>query len=177
MIRRFSDAARGWWPARPHRLGATSFARIMAPARVERHGNLVALYLSGTAYEMGYQHGTLARDLIHGFRRDAYAYVDPQIPGPPWLAFTRFQALCRFVRSITRAMRSSCKDGFVGPRRQSASLVRFNTSCEQLTAPPWFFAFGPSAPTPSGCPDLLWPLLTSARSRPGLLRDVLPGLR
>jgi hypothetical protein len=58
----------------------------MARARMERHGGLTALYLSGTPYEMGYQHGTLARELIHGFRRAAYAYVTAQVPVPRALA-------------------------------------------------------------------------------------------
>ena len=31
--------------------------------------------MAGTPYEMGVQHGTLCRDEIHAFRREAYAYM------------------------------------------------------------------------------------------------------
>ncbi len=83
---RLADAIRGWWPARIHHLGPVEHERIMAAARREQHGRLAALYLAGSPYEIGYQHGVLARDLIHGFRQDAYDYVLPQVPGPPFLA-------------------------------------------------------------------------------------------
>jgi hypothetical protein len=63
---------RAWWPARPRRLAPAEHERVLAAARIERHGGLAALYLAGTPYEMGYQHGVLARNLIHGFRRAAY---------------------------------------------------------------------------------------------------------
>lgn len=86
MNPRLAEAARGWWPARARRLSAGQHERILAPARIERHGGLAALYLEGSPYEMGYQHGVLARDLIHGYRRAAYDYVAPQVPGPAWLA-------------------------------------------------------------------------------------------
>jgi hypothetical protein len=59
---------------------------VLSAARIEGHGGLTALYLAGTPYEMGYQHGVLARDLIHGFRAAAYAYVTSLVPAPAWLA-------------------------------------------------------------------------------------------
>lgn len=81
-----ADALRAWQPARARALPPAEHDRVMAGTRVERHGGLTALYLSGTPYEMGYQHGTLARELIHGFRRAAYAYVTTQVPVPRALA-------------------------------------------------------------------------------------------
>lgn len=86
MTLRLAEAARGWWPARAKRLSGRQSDKVLAPARIERHGGLAALYLSGTPYEMGYQHGVLARDLIHGYRRAAYDYIAPQVPGPSQLA-------------------------------------------------------------------------------------------
>jgi hypothetical protein len=86
MAIRLAEALRAWWPARTRQLPAAERERILAAARIERHGNLTALFLAGTPYEMGYQHGALARDLIHGFRRAAYAYVASLLPGPAWLA-------------------------------------------------------------------------------------------
>lgn len=83
---RLADAARSWRPARARALPPAEHERVMAGARMERHGGLTALYLSGTPYEMGYQQGTLARDLIHGFRQAAYAYVTSQVPVPRVLA-------------------------------------------------------------------------------------------
>jgi hypothetical protein len=65
--------------------------RVLAGARIEQHGGLAVLYLAGTPYEMGYQHGVLACDLIHGFRQAAYAYVTSMVQGalgrtlPSWL--------------------------------------------------------------------------------------------
>jgi Acyl-coenzyme A:6-aminopenicillanic acid acyl-transferase len=83
---RLSDALEAWLPARVHALPPAEHERVMAAARMERHGGLTALYLCGTPYEMGYQQGTLARELIHGFRRAAYAYVTTQLPVPKALA-------------------------------------------------------------------------------------------
>ncbi len=83
---RLADAARAWLPARARALPAGEHERVMAGARMERHGGLTALYLSGTPYEMGYQQGTLARELIYGFRQAAYAYVTDQVPVPKVLA-------------------------------------------------------------------------------------------
>lgn len=86
MAIRLAEALRAWWPARRHLLPPAEHERVLAAARIEQHGGLTALYLAGTPYEMGYQHGVLARDLILGFRRTAYAYVTSLIPGPGWLA-------------------------------------------------------------------------------------------
>jgi hypothetical protein len=86
MTRRWTEPLRAWWPARPRRLPAAEHERVLAGARIEQHGGLTALYLAGTPYEMGYQHGALARDQIHGFRQAAYAYVATLVPGPAWLA-------------------------------------------------------------------------------------------
>lgn len=83
---RLVDASRAWRRARARALPPGEHERVMAGARMERHGGLTALYLSGTPYEMGYQQGTLARDLIHGFRQAAYAYVTSQVPVPRVLA-------------------------------------------------------------------------------------------
>jgi hypothetical protein len=83
---RLIEIWRAWWPARQRRLAPTEHERVLAAARIERHGGLTTLYLAGTPYEMGYQHGVLARDLIHGFRRAAYAYVTALVPVPRWLA-------------------------------------------------------------------------------------------
>ena len=86
MANRLIEIWRAWWPARQRRLAPTEHERVLAAARVERHGGLTTLYLAGTPYEMGYQHGVLARDLIHGFRQAAYAYVTALVPVPRWLA-------------------------------------------------------------------------------------------
>jgi hypothetical protein len=86
MGTRLTEALRAWWPARRHPLPPAEHERVLAAARIEQHGGLTALYLAGTPYEMGYQHGVLARDLILGFRRTAYAYVTSLVPGPRWLA-------------------------------------------------------------------------------------------
>lgn len=83
---RLADAIRTWQPAHVRALPPGEHERVMAEAHEERHGGLTALYLSGTPYEMGYQQGTLARELIHGFRQAAYAYVAAQMPVPKALA-------------------------------------------------------------------------------------------
>ena len=83
---RLAEALRAWWPARRRPLPPAEHERVLAAARIEQHGGLTALYLAGTPYEMGYQHGVLARDLILGFRQAAYAYVTSLVPGPGWLA-------------------------------------------------------------------------------------------
>ena len=91
MRKQWTDPWRAWWPARPHPLPAAEHKRVLGAARMERHGGLTVLYLAGTPYEMGYQHGVLARELIHGFRKAAYAYVTGLVqkavrPVPPsWL--------------------------------------------------------------------------------------------
>jgi hypothetical protein len=92
MRRQWTEIGRAWVPTRPHSLSPAEHERVLAAARLERHGGLTTLYLAGTPYEMGYQHGVLARELIHGFRREAYAYVTSLMqkavrPAPPsWLA-------------------------------------------------------------------------------------------
>jgi len=92
MRRQWTEIGRAWRPARPHPLPPAEHDRVLAAARHDRHGGLTTLYLAGTPYEMGYQHGVLARDLIHGFRREAYAYVTSLVrkavrPAlPAWLA-------------------------------------------------------------------------------------------
>jgi len=83
---KLADASRAWRRARAHVLPPVEHERVMAGSHMERHGRLTALYLSGSPYEMGYQQGTLARDLIHGFRQAAYAYVTSQVPVPRVLA-------------------------------------------------------------------------------------------
>ncbi len=92
MRSRLSQALKAWWPTRPRPLPPARHERVLAAARIEQHGGLTALYLAGTPYEMGYQHGVLARDRIHGFRRAAYAYVTSLVQRsvsralPGWLA-------------------------------------------------------------------------------------------
>jgi len=86
MKLRAIDAMRAWQPARTKHLPIADHARVLSAARIARHDGLTALYLAGTPYEMGYQHGVLARDLIHGFRQAAYDYVNSQLPVPRWLA-------------------------------------------------------------------------------------------
>jgi len=92
VARRWLEAWRAWWPARPRPLPPAEHRRVLAAARLERHGGLTVLYLAGTPYEMGYQHGVLARGLIHGFRHAAYDYVTALMQGairpalPGWLA-------------------------------------------------------------------------------------------
>ena len=49
--------------------------RILSAARRETIDGLLVLHLAGAPYEMGLQHGALCRDEIHGFRREAYAYM------------------------------------------------------------------------------------------------------
>jgi hypothetical protein len=73
---------RAWRPARVRALPPATHGPVMEAARLERCGRLHTLYLAGSPYEMGYQHGVLARDLIHGFRKAAYAYVATQVPVP-----------------------------------------------------------------------------------------------
>ena len=79
---------RGLWPS--PRLGESERARMMSAARAEDLEGMPALYLSGSHYEMGYQHGTLAREGIRAFRSDAYAYMTDLIrqamKWPAWLA-------------------------------------------------------------------------------------------
>jgi hypothetical protein len=82
MLHKLSDASRGLWPARARRLSDSRQRRLLGSARIEGHGGLTALYLSGSPYEMGYQQGALARGLIHAYRQAAYDYVLPQVPGP-----------------------------------------------------------------------------------------------
>jgi hypothetical protein len=86
MLHKLSDASRGLWPARARRLSSSRHSQLLGIARIESHGGLTALYLSGSPYEMGYQQGTLARELIHAYRQAAYDYVLPQVPGPKRLA-------------------------------------------------------------------------------------------
>jgi len=74
----------------PPRLGKRERARVLSAARVEDLDGMPVLYLAGSHYEMGYQHGTLARERIHAFRSDAYAYMTNLIreamKWPRWLA-------------------------------------------------------------------------------------------
>ncbi len=86
MLHKLTDATRGLWPARARRLPSSRKRRLLGTGRIEQHGGLTALYVSGTPYEMGYQQGALARGLIHAYRQAAYDYVLPQVPGPKRLA-------------------------------------------------------------------------------------------
>jgi hypothetical protein len=97
----------------------------------------------------------------------------PSMPGAPRLAFTRFHARRKFTGSRTRTIKSSCKAGCVRPRRAPSPPLGFGDGCESLTAPP-FFCVRPFTVRPSGTTRLLWPPLTSARSRPALPQNALP---
>jgi predicted choloylglycine hydrolase len=72
------------------RLGARERARVMSAARAEDLDGMPVLYLAGSHYEMGYQHGALAGERIGAFRSDAYAYMTELIreamKWPRWLA-------------------------------------------------------------------------------------------
>ncbi len=46
------------------RLGESERARVMSAARAEDMDGMPVLYLAGSHHEMGYQHGTLAREGI-----------------------------------------------------------------------------------------------------------------
>ncbi|RPI89745.1 MAG: hypothetical protein EHM32_12300, partial [Spirochaetales bacterium] len=64
--------------------------RVMETSRHDEGNGMPVLYLSGNHYQMGYQHGVLARDRIHLFRLDAYRYMAELIQTamklPGWLA-------------------------------------------------------------------------------------------
>ena len=79
-----------YWLRPLPRLGESERARVMSAARAEDLDGMPALYLAGSHYEMGYQHGTLAREGIRAFRSDAYAYMTDLIrqamKWPAWLA-------------------------------------------------------------------------------------------
>jgi predicted choloylglycine hydrolase len=78
------------FPRAPRPLPPDEHAQVISAARADDLDGMPALYLSGTHYEMGYQHGTLAREMIQGFRRDAYAYmtdlIQQELSLPHWLA-------------------------------------------------------------------------------------------
>ena len=85
----FAALLPGW--LRPStRLGESERARVMSAARAEDLDGMPALYLAGSHYQMGYQHGTLAGEGIRAFRSDAYAYMTDLIrqamKWPAWLA-------------------------------------------------------------------------------------------
>lgn len=86
MIRAIGDALRAFIPACVKSLPRTTLDEVMHHARIEPAGNLHMLYLKGSAYEMGYQHGALARELIHSFRAEAYDYIATLVPVPRALA-------------------------------------------------------------------------------------------
>lgn len=86
MAPRALEALLAGLPARSNRWPPAECTWAPTEARLEQHGGLTALALSGTPYEVGLQHGALARDRIHGFRRAAYAYVTAQLPVPARLA-------------------------------------------------------------------------------------------
>jgi hypothetical protein len=78
------------FPRVPDLLPPDEHVRVMSAAKTDDLDGMPALYLAGTHYEMGYQHGVLASELIHDFRRDAYAYMADLILEtlglPRWLA-------------------------------------------------------------------------------------------
>ncbi len=86
MSMAMGDALLAFVPARAKRLPRRRHDYVLARARMERAGALTALYLKGSPYEMGYQHGALARGLIQRFRAEAYEYVATLVPVPRALA-------------------------------------------------------------------------------------------
>jgi hypothetical protein len=79
------------------RLFYTERERILSNARRETIDGLLVLHLSGTPYEMGFQHGALCQDEIHAFRREAYAYMSTLIA-------KAFRLPASAARLITRPM-------------------------------------------------------------------------
>ncbi|HPO14179.1 MAG TPA: C45 family autoproteolytic acyltransferase/hydrolase [Candidatus Hydrogenedentes bacterium] len=77
-------------PRSPRLLPEQEHQRVMSACRMDMGDAIPALYLSGTHYEMGYQHGQLAKDLIHAFRDKAVnfvaSHVEKEYGAPAWLA-------------------------------------------------------------------------------------------
>jgi hypothetical protein len=87
---RLAKALAALLPCAPRPLSSDEHVRVMSAARADDLDGMPALYLTGTHYDMGYQHGTLARESIHAFRRAAYAYmtglIEQVMNWPHWLA-------------------------------------------------------------------------------------------
>jgi hypothetical protein len=62
-------------PRKPRLLDPDEHRRVMEAASYDECDGMPVLYLAGTHCNMGYQHGVLARERIHLFRRDAYRYM------------------------------------------------------------------------------------------------------
>jgi len=62
--------------------------QALSRARVERDGDLPVIHLSGTPYEIGYQHGRLLRNEVRAHYRSAFAFMETV---PKFRLFTRFQ--------------------------------------------------------------------------------------
>jgi len=77
-------------PRKPRLLDPDEHRQVMGAARSDDCDSMPVLYLAGNHYDMGYQHGVLARERIHLFRRDAYRYMADLIQRvmklPGWLA-------------------------------------------------------------------------------------------
>ena len=89
-IRRIADVLAALTPRAPQPLPAGEHAQVMSAAHSDDLDGMSVLYLAGTHYEMGYQHGTLMREKIHAFRQAAYAYITSLLQKenkwPDWLA-------------------------------------------------------------------------------------------
>jgi len=77
-------------PRKPRLLDPDEHRRVMEAAGSDECDGMPVLYLAGTHYAIGYQHGVLARERIHLFRLDAYRYMADLIRQvmklPGWLA-------------------------------------------------------------------------------------------
>jgi hypothetical protein len=79
------------------RLTESERKRVLSSAHRETIDGLLVIHLAGTAYQMGFQHGSLCRQEIHGFRREAYAYMATLIA-------SRFHLPLRIAQLITRPL-------------------------------------------------------------------------
>ena len=77
-------------PQSPHSLSSEEENKILSSAHTEDVNNLTVLYLTGTPYQMGYQHGHFARNKILSFRHAAYDYmtnlIGQEMSLPHWMS-------------------------------------------------------------------------------------------
>ncbi len=77
-------------PQSPRSLSSEDENKFLSSAHAEDINNLTVLYLGGTPYQMGYQHGHFARNRILSFRHAAYDYminlIGREMNLPHWMA-------------------------------------------------------------------------------------------
>ncbi len=78
--------------------------RILSAAHKEIVDGLPVLHLAGASYEMGFQHGSLCREEIHGFRCQAYAYMSSLVASALRLPLVLVRPFTR--RLLLRQVRS-----------------------------------------------------------------------